>query len=118
MTATDYFHYCKIAYIAGKRQDESVDESLSGREMYARYADGRHEGLLDIDPDSAQEFADWIDSKHLLKKSAGILGRSNAAAIPPTSTYRLHVHRTSAKVSRLNCAANPSAAWWKQCACC
>ncbi len=71
MTATDYFHYCKIAYIAGKRQDESVDESLSGREMYARYADGRHEGLLDIDPNSAQEFADWIDSNHPLKKVGG-----------------------------------------------
>ncbi len=71
MTATDYFHYCKIAYIAGKRQDETLDEALSGREMYARYADGRHEGLLDINPDSAQEFADWIDGKHPLKKVGG-----------------------------------------------
>ena len=64
MTASDYFNYCRIAYIAGKREDESVDASLSGREMYGRYADGRHEGLLEIDPDSAQEFADWIDGAH------------------------------------------------------
>ena len=64
MTAADYFQYCRIAYIAGKRKAETVDESLSGREMYSRYADGRHEGLLDIDPDSHQEFADWIDGKH------------------------------------------------------
>jgi hypothetical protein len=32
--------------------------------MYERYADGRHEGLLDIDGDSAQAFADWIDGTH------------------------------------------------------
>ena len=36
----------------------------TNREMYERYADGRHEGLLDIDPDSGKEFADWIDGKH------------------------------------------------------
>lgn len=64
MTAADYFEYCRIAYLAGKRKGETVDESLSGREMYVRYADGRHEGLLDIDPASEQEFADWIDGAH------------------------------------------------------
>ena len=64
MTANDYFRYCRIAYIAGKRPEETVDESLSGREMYSRYADGRHEGLLDIDPASDKEFASWIDGKH------------------------------------------------------
>jgi len=64
MTASDYFRYCKIAYIAGKRKDDTIDDSLSGREMYKRFADGRHEGLLDIDPSSEQEFADWIDGKH------------------------------------------------------
>jgi len=70
MTAADYFQYYRIAYIAGKRKGETVDESLSGREMYSRYADGRHEGLLDIDPSSEQEFADWIDGKHP-KRGAG-----------------------------------------------
>jgi hypothetical protein len=64
MTASDFFRYCKIAYTAGKRQNETVDDSLSGREMYKIYADGRHEGLLDIDPSSEQEFADWIDGRH------------------------------------------------------
>ena len=64
MTAAAYFQYCRIAYIAGKRKGELVDESLSGREMYSRYADGRHEGLPDIDPDSEQEFADWLDGTH------------------------------------------------------
>ncbi len=71
MTASDYFKYCKIAYIAGKRKGDTVDGSLSGREMYRRYADGRHEGLLDIDPSSGQEFADWIDGKHPKKGMGG-----------------------------------------------
>ena len=70
MTAADYFQYCRIAYIAGKRKGETVDESLTGREMYSRYADGRHEGLLEIDPNSEQEFADWLDGKHP-KRGAG-----------------------------------------------
>jgi len=58
MTASEYFRYCKIAYIAGKRKEEAVDESLPAAEMYRLYADVRHEGLLDIDPSSEQEFAD------------------------------------------------------------
>ena len=39
--------------------------------MYSRYADGRHEGLLDIDLDSEQEFADWIDGKHPKRSGGG-----------------------------------------------
>ncbi len=71
MTAADYFNYCRIAYIAGKRKNDKVDESLSGREMYILYADGRHEGLLDIDENSEQEFADWVDGKHPKRSSGG-----------------------------------------------
>ena len=71
MTAADYFRYCRIAYIAGRRKGEMVDASLSGSEMYRRYADGRHEGLLDIDPDSEQEFADWIDGAHSKRVAGG-----------------------------------------------
>ena len=71
MTASDYFKYCKIAYIAGKRRGETVDDSLSGLEMYKRYADGRHEGLLDIDPSSEKEFADWIDGTHPKREGGG-----------------------------------------------
>ena len=71
MKASDYFDYCKIAFIAGRRKDEMVDEALSGREMYMRYADGRHEGLLDIDENSEQEFADWIDGAHPEKSLGG-----------------------------------------------
>jgi len=71
MTAADYFKYCRIAYRAGKRKGERVNLSLSGREMYARYADGRHEGLLDIDETSEKEFADWIDGTHPKRTRGG-----------------------------------------------
>jgi hypothetical protein len=71
MTAADYFRYCRIAYIAARRKGERIDLSLSAREMYARYADGRHEGLLDIDENSEQEFADWIDGKHPKRACGG-----------------------------------------------
>lgn len=71
MSANDYFAYCKIAYISGQRKDDHVDENLSGREMYKRYADGRDEGLLGIAGDSKEEFADWIDGKHPKKSGGG-----------------------------------------------
>lgn len=71
MAANDYFAYCRIAYIAGNRDEDHVDESLSGREMYRRYADGRHEGLLDIDPASKQAFTDWVDGTHPKRTHGG-----------------------------------------------
>lgn len=61
MTAKQYFDYCKIAYLA---TEEDIDLKLSGRALYQRFADGRHEGLLDIEPDSEQTFSDWLDGKH------------------------------------------------------
>ncbi len=71
MTAAKYFEYCRTAYIAGQRKNDKVKKSLSGEEMYRLYADSRHEGLLDIDPNSEQEFADWIDGKHPKKSGGG-----------------------------------------------
>ena len=71
MTTNDYFEYCRIAYLAGKRRNEHIDKSLTGREMYERYADGRNEGLLEINPNSTTEFADWIDDKHPKRSRGG-----------------------------------------------
>lgn len=71
MTAWDFFAYCRIAYLAGKRPEDKVDEDLTGREMYERYADGRHEGLLDIDETSPNEFASWIDGTHPKRTTGG-----------------------------------------------
>lgn len=71
LSAGDYFRYCKLAYIAGKGPDEKIDGTMSGRSMYRLYADGRHEGLLDIDEESAGEFGDWIDGKHPKRSPGG-----------------------------------------------
>jgi hypothetical protein len=71
MTANDYFEYCKIAYLSGRSKDDHVEEGLSGREMYKRYADGRDEGLLEIDGNSQEEFAAWIDGKHPKRSRGG-----------------------------------------------
>jgi len=71
MSAGEYFKYCKLAYIAGKRPDETMDYAMSGRAMYRLYADGRHEGLLDIDDGSAEEFGAWIDGKHPKRSTGG-----------------------------------------------
>jgi hypothetical protein len=71
MTAADYFNYCKIAYLAGQREKDDVDESLSGRQMYERYADGRDEGLLEIDENCEQEFAAWVNHEHPKRSTGG-----------------------------------------------
>lgn len=67
VTANTFFDYCKIAYQAlGIKTEKST-----GKELYRQLADGRHDGLLDIDANSQQEFADWIDGKHPLKSVGG-----------------------------------------------
>ncbi len=71
MTANDYFEYCRIAYHAAKEKDQIIDQTLSGLELYKKYADGRHEGLLDLDPDSEKDFADWIDHEDSKRSSGG-----------------------------------------------
>lgn len=63
MTANKFFEYCRIAYLASEEKDDHLDRKLSGREMYARYSDGRYGALLDIDPDSTEEFMQWLDGK-------------------------------------------------------
>lgn len=71
MTAKIFFDYCKIAYIAAQKKDDYIDKKLSGLEMYKRYADGRHEGLLDIDIHSEEEFAVWLDGTHPKRDRGG-----------------------------------------------
>lgn len=71
MTVSDFFDYCKIAYMAGQEKEDYVDKKLSGREMYQCYADGRDEGLLAINQNSKKEFADWVDGTHPKKTMGG-----------------------------------------------
>lgn len=87
LTAKKYFDYCQLAYMAVGRATQQED----GRTLYERLADGRDEGLLDIDPESETEFADWIDDKHPLRDRGGhpweILRGGN------TSNVQLQVRR-------------------------
>lgn len=68
MTVSRYLNYCRIAYSVSK---DSFDDKKSNEELYRMYADGRHEGLLDIDPDSEEEFANWLDHKHPKRQRGG-----------------------------------------------
>jgi len=62
MTAGIYFECCRLGYKANKYKGSN---KLDGKELYRRHADGRDDGLLDLDPDSAEEFTAWyLDSKY------------------------------------------------------
>lgn len=65
MTASLYFDYCKVAYLANSdiKEDFSVDPSMSGREMYKRWADGRDGGLKEIDQKSEDAFREWLKGR-------------------------------------------------------
>lgn len=63
-TSGEFFRLCKIAYLAnpdsldgGERG--ALDPSLSGQELYRRYANGRDAGLLGIDSESPLAFMHW-----------------------------------------------------------
>jgi hypothetical protein len=67
ITANEYFHYCKIAYGAvGLDKDNEP-----GRVLYKRYADGRHEGLPEINGDDAEEFSLWLSKEHPKRQIGG-----------------------------------------------
>lgn len=71
MTANKFFEYCRIAYLAAEEKGDHLDHGLSGREMYKRYSDGRYGALLDINPDSTEEFMKWLDGKVPCDKHGG-----------------------------------------------
>ena len=60
LTLNDFLRFCTICY-------EGAGYDLAGltpREQYLAKADGRHDGLLDIEPDSPQALADWFAAGH------------------------------------------------------
>ena len=71
LTAKKYFDYCKVAYLHSNIKMDEATKKLTGREMYKLYADGRHEGLLDIKQDSVEEFTQWMNEKHPKKTTGG-----------------------------------------------
>ena len=60
MTVNDFLNCCAIGYQANGYN--GCD--LSPREQYLKHADGRDEGLLEIDPDSSDAFIKWLHGNH------------------------------------------------------
>ena len=59
MTANDFFSFCSKGYAA-------MGYEISGRtpsEQYRKFADGRDDGLSEIDPDSTAAFQAWITNR-------------------------------------------------------
>lgn len=59
MCANDFYRFCSLGYMANKYD---VDD-LTPKEQYSRFADGRDEGLNEIDPDSCEAFANWLSNR-------------------------------------------------------
>lgn len=60
MTVNDFLNCCAIGYQAcGYDGCE-----LTPREQYHKHADGRDEGLMEVDPDSSEAFIEWYHGKH------------------------------------------------------
>jgi hypothetical protein len=63
MSLALFMKYCKVAYLANFRHFKgSVKKDMSGLEMYKRFADGRHEGLVELPSESADAFKQWYQS--------------------------------------------------------
>jgi len=63
MSLHRFLEYCRVAYQANPKTLSDFRPGLSGREYYARYADGRDGGLLKIEDNSPESFVRWYDSK-------------------------------------------------------
>jgi hypothetical protein len=71
LTANKFFEYCKVAYLNSNLKLDAEMKALSGKELYKIFADGRHEGLLDIKQNSVSEFKQWMDGKHPKRQTGG-----------------------------------------------
>jgi hypothetical protein len=59
LTLNDFLRFCAVCYRGSRRGIEH----LSLIDQYRRMADGRHEGLLDIEPDSCEALSRWFDNR-------------------------------------------------------
>lgn len=59
LTANDFFKLCALGYKANNYSDTD----LSAKEQYYRHADGRDDGLGEIDASSEEEFIKWLHLK-------------------------------------------------------
>ena len=56
MTANDFYRFCSIGYNANNYEYCE----LSPKEQYYKHAEGRDNGLSEIDPDSPEAFYEWL----------------------------------------------------------
>lgn len=59
MTANDFYRFCSLGYRAMNYKGSDV----SPKEQYYWHADGRDDGLKDIDPNSAAAFSEWYENR-------------------------------------------------------
>ena len=59
LTANTFYGYCALGYAANHYKCSE----LTPKEQYYRHADGRDDGLRDIDPDSPEAFLDWCHNR-------------------------------------------------------
>lgn len=62
MTANDFYKYCALGYQA----NHYTGSELTPKEQYDAHADGRDDGLGEIDPDSPEAFLTWLHDKRRL----------------------------------------------------
>lgn len=56
VTANDFYSFCAMGY----RANHYSGEGLPSKDWYRKHADGRDDGLGEIDPDSPDAFAEWL----------------------------------------------------------
>lgn len=81
MTSGFFFNCCKLGNAANHYKDA---DTLTGRQLYVANADGRDDGLLELDEDSSDEFSEWYHNRHI---AAVIRGKYAVEAIRHTSHY-------------------------------
>lgn len=59
MTANNFYHFCALGYLAMGYDGTDKPE----KEQYMLHADGRDEGLSEIDGDSPESFARWMEER-------------------------------------------------------
>jgi hypothetical protein len=60
MTSGLFFRCCQMGYAANHYEGGGT---LSPKELYQKHADGRDEGLMDIDEDSPEAFRNWYEHR-------------------------------------------------------
>ena len=59
ITANDFYRWCALGYHA----NHYPGQEMPLRQQYLRHADGRDDGLGEIDPDSPEAFEDWYHNR-------------------------------------------------------